>query len=387
MKSKHLKEIHEQKYAGTCLGDIEEEPRRYPNDHLIPGKSNMKLAERTDFLLSQATLNKRAGGHGLYVSTKDIDEETWLHLRHCGIGSSDTAAALGVSAYKTPLELWLEKTADQPKNLNDGSDWLRQKLRTGNAMEPIIAQLFSEDFGYQVQNDNKIRIHPDHPFILANIDRLLLPKEPDEKGFGILEIKTTGMFPYLKWDEADQVVSLPGKYAGSNDAMKYERLVPVEYWIQVQEQMIASGFTWGYFAVFIDGFMLRAWKFTLNEDYAQKTIIPGLQEFWGYVLNHQMPPAQNAADIERMFPKENGKYIPANDIIIQTQKEYWELNEQKKELESKLETIKDDFKGLIGENEGILNGTRKVATWKQRPEQEISFIKKAYRHLDIKKPE
>jgi len=347
----------------------------------------LPVSERTAYLLSQAVKNPRAGGHGLYIPIAGIDHDAWLKLRHCGIGSSDAAAALGISQYKTPLELWLEKSADRPKEIGDRSDYTRQKLRTGNAMEPVIAQLFSEDFGYRVINDHKIRIHPEHPYILANIDRLLMPQEPDEIGYGVLEIKTTGMFPYLKWDEADQVVSLPRIHAGSKDALKYERLVPVEYWIQVQEQMIASGFNWGYFAVFIDGFMLRAWKFTLDEKYAQDTIIPGLKEFWGYLQSGQMPPPQNPADLERIYPRENGQYIPANDLILQTWKEYWELNEQKRLIDEKLETIKNDFKGVIGENEGIIQGTRKVATWKQRPEQKIEFLKKAYRHLEIKKPE
>lgn len=44
------------------------------------------------------------------VSTRDLSREEWLQIRNRGLGSSDAAAAIGLSPYKSPLELWLEKT-------------------------------------------------------------------------------------------------------------------------------------------------------------------------------------------------------------------------------------------------------------------------------------
>ena len=44
------------------------------------------------------------------VDTKGLDREAWLDVRKGGIGSSDAAAAVGLNPYKSPLELWLEKT-------------------------------------------------------------------------------------------------------------------------------------------------------------------------------------------------------------------------------------------------------------------------------------
>ncbi len=47
------------------------------------------------------------------VSTKNLSRAEWLSVRGGGIGSSDAAVAVGISPYKSPLELWLEKTGRQ----------------------------------------------------------------------------------------------------------------------------------------------------------------------------------------------------------------------------------------------------------------------------------
>ena len=44
------------------------------------------------------------------VKTISLDREQWLEVRRGGIGSSDAAAAVGLHPYKSPLQLWMEKT-------------------------------------------------------------------------------------------------------------------------------------------------------------------------------------------------------------------------------------------------------------------------------------
>jgi len=44
------------------------------------------------------------------VKTQDMNREEWLEVRKRGIGSSDAASVVGLSPYKSQLELWLEKT-------------------------------------------------------------------------------------------------------------------------------------------------------------------------------------------------------------------------------------------------------------------------------------
>ena len=44
------------------------------------------------------------------MSTTDMTREAWLDRRRAGIGGSDVAALLGLSRWKTPLDVFLDKT-------------------------------------------------------------------------------------------------------------------------------------------------------------------------------------------------------------------------------------------------------------------------------------
>ncbi|HFC9341278.1 TPA: YqaJ viral recombinase family protein, partial [Enterococcus hirae] len=43
-------------------------------------------------------------------STLDMSHQEWLEDRKKGIGGSDVATVLGLNKYKSPYQLWLEKT-------------------------------------------------------------------------------------------------------------------------------------------------------------------------------------------------------------------------------------------------------------------------------------
>jgi putative phage-type endonuclease len=128
------------------------------------------------------------------VSTKDMSREEWLSVRGNGIGSSDAAAAVGISPYKSPLELWLEKTSRQPAPdlaANDAVFW-------GTTLEEIIAKVYAERTGTKVRRLNAVLQHPEYPFMLANLDRVV--QHPTD-GNGILEVKTAGLFSAPQWEE------------------------------------------------------------------------------------------------------------------------------------------------------------------------------------------
>ncbi len=43
------------------------------------------------------------------INVKEISREEWLELRRNSIGGSDSAAACGMSPWKSPLELYCDK--------------------------------------------------------------------------------------------------------------------------------------------------------------------------------------------------------------------------------------------------------------------------------------
>jgi len=48
------------------------------------------------------------------ASTEGLSHIEWLEYRRLGIGGSDASVVCGINQYKSPVELWLEKTGQLP---------------------------------------------------------------------------------------------------------------------------------------------------------------------------------------------------------------------------------------------------------------------------------
>ena len=82
-----------------------------------------------------------------YIIAKNVDSmprNEWLALRRKGIGGSDCAAACGLSRWKSPLQLFVEKTsAVKAEEDNERMEW-------GRRLEPLIRSTFAEKSGLAV---------------------------------------------------------------------------------------------------------------------------------------------------------------------------------------------------------------------------------------------
>ena len=69
-----------------------------------------------------------------------MERTEWLKRRRAGIGGSDVAAILGISPWKTALDVYHDKTGaakDEPETEN---------MRLGTALEQFVADRFTETF-------------------------------------------------------------------------------------------------------------------------------------------------------------------------------------------------------------------------------------------------
>jgi putative phage-type endonuclease len=107
------------------------------------------------------------------------------NARWAGLGGSDAPVLLGLSPYKTPFQLHLEKTGQvDPPDLDD-----LEHIRWGNILEAPVAAEFTRQTGLPVAKVNTTMIHKRLPFMLANIDRRIVGK-PE-----LLEVKTVRALP------------------------------------------------------------------------------------------------------------------------------------------------------------------------------------------------
>ncbi len=263
----------------------------------------------------------------------------WLKERQKGIGSSDVAAILGlIPQWKTPLDVYIEKTSPEPIQSLEN-----RKMTVGKKIESFIAKLFSDETGYKVMRKNDIVWHKEIPYLFASLDRVI-QKPVDKNTSGVLEIKNTTSQTADKWED------------GISDY----------YMVQIQHQLDVTGYEWGYFAVLVDGWDLRNIPV-----YPDKELIEikneRLAKFWLDHVEKRIPPEPiTEKDIKTLYPKTN-----PNEVIEITDENYNKLIELKlikekiKELERKQEDLELQFKLLLQDKEILTYNGKVVLTWKQ----------------------
>lgn len=189
--------------------------------------------------------------------TKTLTKEEWKEARHNGIGGSDVAAICGLNPWRSALSVYLEKTGQI-----DGVEE-NEAMRWGTILEPIIAKEFEERTGLKVRNNNYILQHPEHPFMLANLDREIVGEKAG------LEIKTTSAF----------------------NGGKMHKDIPDYYYLQCLHYMAVTGYDRWHLAILVGGNQLHIHTIE-RDDEDIKNLIKIESDFWNnYIVAGVMPEA------------------------------------------------------------------------------------------------
>ncbi len=134
--------------------------------------------------------------------------------RRKGIGGSDVAAILGVSRYKTAVDLYLSKLGD-PISIQEELQ-AKPQLEQGNILEPLILKKYKEITGNNVISKETIK-HDKHDFLLANIDGYV------ESENIVVEAKTSS----IKKDWGDDIEAIPIEYY--TQSSHYSNIIKPKY--------------------------------------------------------------------------------------------------------------------------------------------------------------
>jgi len=270
------------------------------------------------------------------VSTRNMSKEAWLQWRKKGLGGSDASIVCGLNRYKSPVELWMEKTDQiEPKVAGEGAHW-------GTLLEPLIRIEFTERTGLQIKHEYSILQHPDYPFMLANLDGIVV--DPIN-GNCVFEAKTTNAYKSDEWLDN----------------------VPEGYQLQVQHYLAVTNLSGAYIAVLIGGNHFK-WHFIARDNDLIAMLIELEKRFW-HNVETLTPPAMDGSDasselLSRLYPNANKKSrIALPDDALPLIAQYEEaLNEEKASSERKDEAS-NKLKALLGDNESGVAGDR-IITWK-----------------------
>ena len=198
----------------------------------------------------------------LILSVKDAeDHEKWLETRDLGIGGSDAAVIMGMNPYKSPYQLWLEKTGQAEAPDLSGN----QYVYWGTKNEANIADWFQEETGKKVKRLGTLR-SKEYPFMLANVDRTVVGENAG------LEIKTAGVRQYRKWKDDE---------------------IPDAYYCQCLHYMAVTGAGYWYIAVLLGGNEAKWKRIERNEEDIQHLIMAET-DFWKLVEARTPPPVDGS---------------------------------------------------------------------------------------------
>lgn len=246
-----------------------------------------------------------------------------------GIGGSEAATILGVNPYKSKFNLWLEKTGQVPRPIVDN-----EYVEWGNLLEPVIRKKFADETGFKVMQNNFVLQHDTHDFMVANLDGEVI--DPSFSGRGILEIKTT---------------SEHNKKAWSNGC-------PVHYMCQIQHYLAVTGYQYAYVVCLCGGNHFVYYLVERN-DYVIDQLISAEMEFMEQV-RLGIPPEIGGSKTESewlqvAFPESNEEEMTIPLSIERLAEEYWELQEEIKNLNARTEEIKNKIR-LEGKEYKTLKG-------------------------------
>lgn len=274
-------------------------------------------------------------------SLEDSDE--WVRYRTTGIGGSDVASIMGASKYRSPLEVWLEKTGR--KESPDLSD--KESVEWGNRLESVIRDKFADVHPeLEVSEVKATLVRKDRLWAHANLDGMVKDKDGN---YGILEIKTVGKAREHDWDDG----------------------VPDYYLTQVTHYMSVTGWDYAYVAALIGGQRYVEHRVERDEDDVV-AIVNAVDSFWrGFVMPDVMPAIVGTQSESRAIREQHPKATGGNEYVTKPDAQdmfnslAWDY-EKAREAESAAKKAKDiaanKMRLIIGDSKSVSTDIYR-ATW------------------------
>lgn len=190
------------------------------------------------------------------TSTASLTHAEWLALRKTGIGGSDAGAICGLNPYSSAIHVYQDKTSEEI------TDFDSESMRQGRDLEEYVARRFMEETGLKVRRSNMMYRSKEHPFMLADVDRLVVGEDAG------LECKTASAYNADKWKDG---------------------AIPDHYLIQCYHYMAVTGKKAWYIAVVILGQEFKYQKITWDDDIITNLISIEKQFWTNYVENRIIP--------------------------------------------------------------------------------------------------
>lgn len=276
--------------------------------------------------------------------------------RQSGIGSSDMPAILGISPWRSPVDVYLDKIGERPVSEVSAA------MRVGLKLEPLIASEYVELTDSLLNENETFFRHPDHDWFITHPDRFVIDSNGDLDR--LVELKSVGPYMAHLWGEP-----------GTDEVPEYY-IVELQHRLEIIHEMF--GIEYADIAAFFRG-PAETKIYTVKYDpELGKLMLDRAKTFWFDHVKKQQPPAMDGSPaatelLKRKFPRSEDielKATPAVQLVVDTLKAGYRSQAAVNKEVAKLE---QDIRFVMG-TVAVLNVGDERITWKQdRPGQKIDY--------------
>lgn len=276
------------------------------------------------------------------------DRRPWLAARRTGLGASETAAILGLNSWHTPLEVWQEKTSTA--EITDTAPSVSAEM--GSRNESHVARMVSRDnpeIGKIAPTPGLLR-HPDHPWMLATLDRVLVARRVTPlRAVSLLEVKTTSIWNYK--------------------AHWLEGWPPTSVLVQVQQQLAVTGLPFAWVVCWFDHQQQPVLVKVDRNDDVIETMTAAAEAWWEtHVIGGVRPDPVRAdfANLGKLWPGDGTlRPVTANDDLLDAVSRLAAAKTRIAQAEDEAEQAEFDIKTQMKDNTHLIDHDEHVlATWK-----------------------
>ena len=287
-----------------------------------------------------------------------VNRDQFLAGRKKGIGGSDVAAILGFSPYKSPYQLWLDKTgrSERKESQNESAHF-------GNLLEDVVAKEFSRRAGVKVQRVTQQLFLEEHPWALGNIDRAVI--NPDIAGNVRFKDGALTTDRLLECKTASEYMSKLFGEEGSDQ-------VPDYYLTQCLWYLLITGCKVIDLAVLIGGNKFRMYRIERDDDLIE-SIFKQVKAFWFNHVIADVPPDPTCFDdvLHRWSNHVVGKQVEADFEHIKLAEELITVQGRQKADKAREDEIKLKIVSTMQDAEMMISQGKSICTYKEQSSTRI----------------
>ncbi len=285
--------------------------------------------------------------------------------RRTFLGGSDVAAVLGLSAWRSPVDVWMEKTGRVDPQAQISPE-KRAILDRGHKLEPYVIDMGLHKLrerGHQVEllARNKRYTHPDYPWLQVEIDaEILLDGEHVN-----VDAKTVTGFARSKWGEDD-----------SED-------VPMDYAAQFMTGLALTGRRRCLVLALIGlDDVMTFWVHRDDETFGW--VLRDLVTFWTVnVMQDVAPEPIRLADVRALHPKDNGRTVEATPELGDKIERIRRLGIEVRMKTAERDELKLEVARYLDGYTRLTKGGQEVATFRAHEETELDTAALRRAHPDL----